>query len=110
MLHPMKIRLGYDIELEISRPMAVVTVLNVHPSRAQDLLEADEVEISPEVPADHFIDAFGNRCLRLLAPQGTLRLSNSTLIEDSGDADPIPWDEPQLPVERLPTDVHQFLI
>jgi transglutaminase-like putative cysteine protease len=68
------------------------------------------VEISPEVPADHFIDAFGNRCLRLLAPQGTLRLSNSTLIEDSGDGDPIPWDEPQLPVERLPTDVHQFLI
>jgi transglutaminase-like putative cysteine protease len=90
--------------------MAVVAVLNVHPSRLKDLLEPDEVQILPEVEADAYLDVFGNRCLRFLAPQGTLRLSNSTLIEDSGDPDPIPRDAPQLPIEGLPAAVLPFLL
>jgi transglutaminase-like putative cysteine protease len=106
----MQLRLGYDIELELSKPMAVVTVLNVHPSRAKDLLEPDEVNISPEVPAEQYTDSFGNRCLRFLAAQGPLRLSNSTLVEDSGDPDPTPWDARQLPIEQLPSNVIQFLL
>ncbi|HEV3198912.1 MAG TPA: transglutaminase family protein [Bryobacteraceae bacterium] len=106
----MRIRLGYCIELDISKPMAVVAVLNVHPSRLKDLLEPDEVQILPEVEADAYLDVFGNRCLRFLAPQGTLRLSNSTLIEDSGDPDPIPRDAPQLPIEGLPAAVLPFLL
>jgi transglutaminase-like putative cysteine protease len=39
-----------------------------------------------------------------------LRLSNSTLIEDSGDPDPIPRDAPQLPIEGLPAAVLPFLL
>lgn len=106
----MRIRLGYSIELDLSQPTAVVAVLNVHPSRVKDLLEPDEVQILPDVQAENFTDIFGNRCMRFLAPQGTLRLSNSTLIEDSGDPDPIPWDAPQIPIEHLPADVIQFLL
>ena len=106
----MQIRLGYSIELDISKPMAVVAVLNVHPSRVKDLLERDDVHILPNVPSRAFIDIFGNRCVQFQAPEGTLRLSNSTLIEDSGDPDPIPIDAPQIPIERLPADVVQFLI
>src|SRR5947207_691943 len=106
----MQIRLGYRIELELSKPMAVVAVLNVHSSRVKDLLEPDEVQILPEVRAEKYLDSFGNRCLRFQAPQGTLQLSNSTLIEDSGDPDLIPWDAPQHPIEELPPDVVQFLI
>ena len=33
---------------------------------------------------ESYIDSFGNRCNRFLAQQGPLRLSNSTLIHDSG--------------------------
>src|SRR4051794_36219127 len=106
----MQIRLGYNIELDISQPMAVVTVLNVHPSRTRDLLEPDEVHILPHVQSRTFTDTFGNRCVQFRAPQGTLRLSNSTLIEDSGDPDPVPVDAPQIPIERLPADVVQFLL
>jgi len=106
----MRIRLGYRIELDISKPMAVVATLNVHPSRVPDLLEPDKVQILPEVQVEGFTDLFGNRCIRFLAPQGTIRLSNSTLIEDSGDPDPIPVDARQIPIERLPADVVQFLL
>jgi transglutaminase-like putative cysteine protease len=106
----MLIRLGYRIELDMSKPMAVVAALKVHPSRVKDLLEPDEVQILPEVQVECFIDVFGNRCTRFLAPEGTIRLSNSTLIEDSGDPDPIPVDARQTPIEQLPPDVVQFLL
>ena len=106
----MRIQLGYTIELDLSAPMAVVGVLNVHPSRVKDLLAPDEVQIFPQVPSESYTDAFGNRCLRFSAPQGVLRLTNSTLIEDSGDPDPVPWDAAQIPIERLPADAVQFLL
>ena len=63
----MLIRLGYDIELEISQQMAVVAVLNIHPSRIADLVEPDEIQISQQVRRDEYFDAFGNKCTRILA-------------------------------------------
>ncbi len=88
----MLIRLGYDIELEISQQMAVIAVLNVHPSRAIDLLEPDEIQISQRVRRDEYIDTFGNKCTRILAQPGALRFSGSTLISDSGRPDEEGWD------------------
>ena len=43
----MLIRLGYDIQFEIPAAVAMVGMLHVHPSRAADLREPDEVTISP---------------------------------------------------------------
>ena len=106
----MLIHLGYDIELQISQQMAVVTVLNVHPSRAIDLLEPDEFQISQNVPTEQFLDSFGNRCTRIMAEPGPLRFTNSTLIKDSGEPDPVPWNALQIPVEQLPPDVLRYLL
>jgi transglutaminase-like putative cysteine protease len=106
----MLIRLGYDIELNISQPMTVVAVLNVHTSRTADLREPDEIQISPEAPSERYLDSFGNICTRIMSPQGILRLSNSTMIEDSGLPDAVDWNAPQVPVEHLPADTLQFLL
>lgn len=104
------IRLGYDIELELSKPMMVVGLLSVHPSRTADLLEPDEVQITPNAPHDEYFDSFGNRCTRIFADQGQLRMFNSTLIRDSGEPDPVDLSAEQIPPEKLPTDVLQFLL
>ena len=80
----MKIRLGYDIAFETPREVAMVALLHVHPSRVPDLLEPDELETSDGVVKDEYVDSFGNRCTRLVAPPGELALRASTLIEDSG--------------------------
>ncbi len=106
----MQIRLGYDIELDIPAPVSIVAVLNVHPSRMKDLLEPDYLRISPDAARDEYYDGFGNRCTRFLAPQGTLRLSNSTLIEDSGEPDAIDFSAVQIPVSQLPVDTLQYLV
>ena len=109
-IKPMIIRLGYDIEFEISKPLTMVAVLNIHPSRTRDLLGPDEVHVSPDVPRETYTDGFGNRCVRIMAPQGQLRLSNSTLIQDSGEPDPVDWSAAQIPIANLPPETLQFLL
>ena len=98
----MLIRLGYDIDLELSRPMTVIAVLNVHRSRVADLVEPDEVRVAQCAARDEYVDTFGNRCTRIHAHQGTLRLWNSTLIRDSGAPDPRGWNAEQILIEQLP--------
>jgi transglutaminase-like putative cysteine protease len=106
----MLIRLGYDIQFDIPSPAAMVVLLHVHPSRAADLREPDDLRVEPSVKVTEYIDSFGNRCSRLLAPKGPLRLWNSTLIYDSGDLDPINPQARQLPVEELPSETLRYLI
>ena len=74
----MLIRLGYDIQFDIPAEVAMVALLHVHPSRHDDLLEPDELQIEPQVPITSYIDGFGNRCARFVAPPGLLRLTGST--------------------------------
>ena len=106
----MLIRLGYDIQFDVTGEVPIVTLLNVHPSREQDLREADVFSADPPVAIEHYRDTFGNHSCRLLAPAGRIRLQNSTLIEDSGLPDPESPDAAEIPVDRLPTDVLPFLL
>jgi len=106
----MLIRSGYDIELENSRPQAVVAVLNVHPSRRVDLLEPDILQVAPNVPVSGYTDSFGNLCMRISAPAGPLRLWNSTLIHDTGQPDAVDWNATQAPVDQLPPGILRFLL
>ena len=84
----MLIRLGYDIQFEIPESVAMVGMLHVHPSRVADLREPDEIGISPEVKIESYLDSYGNRCSRWVAPKGKLHLTGSSLIEDTGTPDP----------------------
>src|ERR1700722_12051710 len=106
----MLIRLGYDIQFDIPAPMAFVAQLRVHPSRAADLREPDQVHIDGGIASHEYSDSYGNICTRFLAPAGHLRLWNSTLIEDSGLPDPLAFDAKEIPPQELPDDVLRFLL
>jgi transglutaminase-like putative cysteine protease len=106
----MLIRLGYDIEFQLASPVAIVALLNVHPSREIDLLEPDELRVEPWVNIERYLDRFGNRCTRFLAPSGKLRLWNWTLIQDSGYPDAVKFDARQQPIEELPAENLVYLI
>jgi hypothetical protein len=62
----MLIRLGYDIQFDVSGEVPIVALLNVHPSREKDLREADELTTDPMVAIENYHDTFGNRACRLL--------------------------------------------
>jgi transglutaminase-like putative cysteine protease len=106
----MKIRLGYDLGFEVVGRVPMTTVLDVNPSRRHDLLEPDQLVVSPEVPIEVFTDLFGNRCCRFVAPGGPLRLSSRTTIVDSGELDAYAPDAPEVPVEQLPGEVVRYLL
>ena len=106
----MLIRLGYDVRFEVPAEVAMVAMLNVHPSRERDLRQPDEVLLDPPVRSRTYLDSFGNRCVRFLAPAGPVRLYSSTLIEDSGQPDPENRDAREHRVDDLPPDTLQFLL
>jgi transglutaminase-like putative cysteine protease len=106
----MRIRLGYDIRFDIPAPVAMVALLNVHPSRRQDLHEPDRLRVEPEVAVEEYQDLFGNIATRVMAPAGTLRLLNSTLIEDSGQPDPVCPGAREVPVSELPPETLRYLM
>ena len=106
----MLIRLAYDIQFEIPAEVAMVTLLHVHPSRAGDLLEPDELQTEPRLEVTSYQDSFGNRCARFVAPPGHLRLSSQTLIQDSGLIDPANFSARESAVGELPDGILRFLM
>jgi transglutaminase-like putative cysteine protease len=109
-LRAMFIRLGYDIQFDIPAPVTIVGMLHVHPSREADLREPDEVQVTPEAPVSSYMDSFGNRCSRIVAPAGLVALHGSTLIEDSGSPDPFEPSARQHPIEELPNETLIYLL
>jgi len=104
------IRLGYDIEFDLCGEVPFVCLVNVHPSRVQNLLEPDILTVDPDTPVRTYLDSFGNRCARFLGTKGNIRLYNSTLIEDSGDPDPVNPSAREVPVELLPPETVVYLL
>ena len=106
----MLIRLGYDIRFDVPVSVPIVAMLNVHPSRIEDLREPDVLHVEPEVPVEQYEDSFGNLCYRLVAPPGKIKLWTSTLIEDSGQLDAQDIYAEETPVEKLPHETLRYLL
>jgi len=88
----------------------MLLMLNIHHSRAGDIVVADVMQCEPPVPTTAYRDGFGNWCTRLIAPQGQLRLSATAIVNDSGVADPVAVASCQHPVEDLPADTLVYLL
>ena len=106
----MLIRVGYDIQFDVPSATPMVALLSVHPSRAGDLLEPDHLQIEPAVSATSYLDSFGNRCTRFVAPAGRLRLTSSALVYDSGQPDPVNLSAHECAVGDLPNEVLTYLL
>lgn len=106
----MLIRVGYDIRFDLIEPAAMVAMLNVHPSRRHDLREPDVTTLEPALARDEYVDSFGNLCTRFVAPPGTVQLTGTSLMSDSGEPDARDLDAAQIPVGELPPEVLRFLM
>ena len=108
----MHIKIGFDIQLAISSPMALIHLLHVHPSRRDDLLAPEVVMVEPALLVDEYIDAFGNHCGRVnaLAGVGQVRFHSESIIRDSGLPDEVNWAARQHDPTDLPPATLQFLL
>ncbi|MDQ2733622.1 MAG: transglutaminase family protein [Pseudomonadota bacterium] len=108
----MLIRIGFDIELAVATPMALIYLLHVHPSRRADLVRPEDFRINGDWLPEEYVDGFGNHCGRVNVPagMGTVRLTNSAEIRDSGQLDEIDTDARQRDPTELPPETLQFLL
>lgn len=106
----MKIQIGYEIIYDCPKPTPMIMTLNVHPSRVSDLIIPDHLLTDPPIPINAYYDSYGNRCSRLVAPKGQLRLFTNALISDTGQWDSVVHQARQTPVEALPDDTLLFLL
>lgn len=107
----------YDIQFQLTHPTAMIAMLHLHPSlesrvRSGNELIAEHLEgdQSTRVPAHLYLDSFGNRCTRFVAPSGRLKLSGISTVALMEQADQIYAEAQQAPVEDLPSEVLQFLL
>ena len=106
----MRIRVGYELQYECPQPTPMILTLHVHYSRASDLVQPDYMITTPAVPMVAYRDGFGNWCTRLVAPQGSFRVSADCFVNDSGAPDPTFPEAIQHPVPQLPEDTLVFLL
>jgi transglutaminase-like putative cysteine protease len=106
----MLIRAGYEIIYQIPDRTALTLLLRVLPDRVPDLRHSDQVYVEPAYPMDEYLDCFGNRCTRLVALKGRLRVWGDTVIEDSGEPCPADLDAVQHEIQDLPPDTLEYLL
>ena len=107
---PMQLHVGFEMEYQCPAPTPMLLVLNIHHSRAADLIRPDHLMTDPPVLISTYRDLFGNWCSRLVAPAGRFVISTDALIRDSGLPDDIAPDAQQIPVEELPKDTLMYLL
>ena len=106
----MRIRIGFELIFDVPAPTPMLAMLFLHPS-VQHVLERPEwLIVEPEVPVRQFIDGFGNRVARLVAPAGKLRLTYDNVAYDGGEPEPSIQGLEMHPVDALPDDVLPFLL
>jgi transglutaminase-like putative cysteine protease len=106
----MQLRTGYELIYRFPQPTPVILVVNIHDSRTADLIVPDRLIAEPSVAITSYRDGFGNRCHRLLAPAGRLRLTADSIIRDSGLPDEIAYGAGQDCVQDLPEETLVFLL
>lgn len=106
----MHIRVGYEIVYECPQPTPMLLTLNLHYTRASDILITDNIVTQPSLPITAYRDDFGNWCSRIVAPAGITRISTDALIKDTGLTGAVHLDALQHAVEDLPSDTLVYLL
>ncbi len=106
----MKIQLGFEIAYQLTQPTPMMLTLNIHYSRANDLVWPDHLLTNPSVATSAYRDRFGNWCTRLVAPPGRFVLISDTVIRDSGEPDKVVPYAMQTAVENLPESTLVYLL
>ena len=106
----MQLRVGYELIYDCPQPTPMLLMLNIHHTRASDVVVPDCLTTNPAVPVAFYRDTFGNWCTRLVLPAGQTRLSASAIVNDSGLPEAHALSDRQHALPDLPEECLQFLL
>src|SRR6476659_765344 len=105
-----EIRVGYELIYDCPQPTPMMLVLNIHYTRAADILVPDQLKTDPPVPIAAYRDSFGNWCSRIVAPKGQIRIASTAVVKDSGEPDVVATSAQQHSIQDLPEEALVFLL
>lgn len=105
----MLLRYGYEIAVSCDQPTPMVTLLSVHPERLSDIRSPETVFTTPNTPTSTYLDLFGNRCRRLVAPAGDFEMWGDATVADDGLPDVADWSAREVAVAELPDECLGYL-
>ena len=108
--HDMLIRFGCELTFGDAYQVPLILMLQSQPGRGQRLLQPDALRIDPYVPANFYVDEFGNTCSRVLAPANHIQVSTDGILEDTGLPEAEAWNAAEVPVNELPPECLRYLL
>jgi transglutaminase-like putative cysteine protease len=105
----MFIRIGFEITLDCKTQTTLILALSPHSSYRDRVIGSCGLRTEPELPLEEFLDPFGNRLTRLVAPSGDLTLWSDCIVEDDGQPDIFNWNALQHAPADLPPETLPFL-
>jgi transglutaminase-like putative cysteine protease len=106
----MRIHIGHELVFEVPQPTTILLMLYVRPEVAPALEQPEGIVVEPAVPVESFVDWFGNRAARVVAPAGTMRIRYDNVVTDSGTAEPTIEGLALVPVAALPLEPLRYLL
>jgi transglutaminase-like putative cysteine protease len=106
----MRIHIGYELVFEVPGPTPMLLMLYVRPELAPALQRPEGIVVEPAIPVESFVDGFGNRAARVVAPAGTLRIRYDNVVTDRGIPEPTIEGLPLVPVAALPAEALRYLL
>src|SRR5580700_108552 len=105
-----QIRVGYELIYDCPQPIPMMLMLNIHHTRASDIVIPDHLTTTPSMPITAYRDIFGNRCNRIVAPKGQIRLASTAVVKDTGEPDVVVASVQQHSIQDLPEETLMFLL
>jgi transglutaminase-like putative cysteine protease len=105
------IRIGYELVFEVPAPTPMLLMLHVRPEETARLGQPEWIRFDPlDIQMHTFIDPFGNRAGRIVAPAGKVRISYDNVVADSGLHEPKIDGARLHPVPELPDECMPFML
>ena len=106
----MRIHIGCELVFEVPGPTPILLMLYVRPELAPALQRPEGIVVDPAIPVESFVDWFGNRAARVMAPAGILRIRYDNVVTDRGIPEPTIEGLPLVPVAALPAEALRYLL
>jgi transglutaminase-like putative cysteine protease len=106
----MLIQAGYELLYTCVQQTPMILMVNIHYSRASDIVSPDLLTTNPSTRVTSYRDRFGNWCSRLVAPMGRIQLAGKGVIRDSGQTEILATSARQVALQDLPEDTLVFLL
>ena len=106
----MLIRFGFEIDIECAAPVPMLLALSTHSELEGRLIGKDHVLATPQCDSRSYLDRFGNRITRIVAPRGATKFSSDCVIDFDGKADIQAPAAHQHEISDLPDGVLSYLL